>query len=122
MNTQKMGKAPAGHIRKGFFGNHLNNCLDGNQEQLSVSDITEKHEELQSNLLAAMKPAKKVVRLYRCFGCQKNFALPKMSSCLVLCRICHVAMRDKGKTAKNNFTAKTLNSIHGFLRGAVQNA
>jgi hypothetical protein len=122
MNTQKMGKAPAGHVRKGFSGNSLNNCLDGNQEQLSVFDNTEIRHNLQSNLLSVMKPAKKIVRLFRCFGCRKNFALPKMSGCLVLCRTCHVAMRDKGKTAKNNFTAKTLNSIHGFLRGAVQNA
>lgn len=87
----------------------INNAFD-------VFDNTEKREELQSGLLAVMKPAKKVVRLYRCFGCQKNFALLKMSNCLVLCRCCHTATQDKGKTAKNNFTAKTLNSIHGFMR------
>ncbi|MEJ7862369.1 MAG: hypothetical protein WKF90_12130 [Pyrinomonadaceae bacterium] len=117
MNTQKIKRASAGHIRKGS-GNHF----DGLSKGLSVSDITEKREELQLNLLAVMKPAKKVVKLYRCFGCQKNFALPKMSSCLVLCRGCHTAARDKGKHAKNNFTAKTLNAIHGFLRRTLQNA
>ncbi len=117
MNTQTIEKPSADCTREGL-GNHF----DGISKNLSVSDITEKREELQSNLLAVIKPAKKVVRLYRCFGCQKNFALPKMSSCLVLCRACHTAAQDKGKTAKNNFTAKTLNSIHGFLRGTLRNA
>lgn len=117
MNTQTIEKPSADCAREG-----LGNNLDGISKGLSVSDITEKHENLQSNLLAVMKPAKKVVRLYRCFGCQKNFALPKMSSCLILCRTCHATAQDKGKIAKNNFTAKTLNRIHGFLRGAMQNA
>ena len=69
MTTQKKGKAPAARIRKGFSGNHLNNCLVGNQEQLSVFDDTEIQQNLQSNLLSVMRPSKKIVRLYRCFGC-----------------------------------------------------
>jgi len=93
----------------------INNAFD-------VCNITEKREELQANLLAVMKPTHKVIRLYRCFGCDKNFALRRMSSCLILCRGCHTSAQDKGKTAQRNFTAKTLNAIHGFLRRTLQNA
>ncbi|MBA3335405.1 MAG: hypothetical protein H0T08_07330 [Acidobacteria bacterium] len=122
MKTQNKQKSLAGHVREGFSGNSLDNHSHDNSKRLSVFNYAEKREELQSNLMVVIKPSTKIIRLFRCFGCEKNFALPKMSSCLVLCRGCHTAARDKGKHAKQNFTAKTLNAIHGFLRRTLQNA
>jgi hypothetical protein len=94
--------------------------LTGNQKAFSVSDYADIEKELQSNLLAVMKSAK-VIRLYYCFGCEKSFALKKMSNCLAVCKVCYTSAtaQNKGKIARNNFVEKALNNFHKFLRRRV---
>jgi hypothetical protein len=104
-------------------GNNGSNTFDyltGNQKAFSVSDYAEIQEKLQSNLLAVMKPAK-VIRLHRCFACEKSFAAQKMSNALVICRACYssATTQDKGKVARRNFIEKALNNFHKFLRRRV---
>jgi hypothetical protein len=104
-------------------GNNGSNTFDyltGNQEAFSVSDYAEIHAELQSNLLAVMKPPK-VIRLHRCFACEKSFTAKKMSNALVICKACYssATAQNKGKVARNNFVEKALNNFQKFLRRRV---
>lgn len=94
--------------------------LSGNQKAFSVSDYAATEDKLQSNLLAIMKPPK-VIRLHRCFACNKSFTAKKMSNVLVICRACYssATAQNKGKTARNNFIEKALNNFHKFLRRRV---
>ncbi len=117
MKTQNKEKSLAGHVREGFSGKLLSNCLNGNQEQVSVFNSIENQQKLQSALLTAMKPAPKVVRLHRCFGCKGNFGIKKMSKCLIFCRGCFAAAQDKKQTARRNFIDRALNDCRIFLGG-----
>jgi len=92
--------------------------VTGNQ-RFSVFDYAEKQETLQSNLETNLTRHKKVIRLYRCFGCEKSFTARKMSNCLVICRECYSAAQGKGRIARKNFVEKTLNNFHKFLRRRV---
>ena len=111
MKIQKIEKPSADCSREGTGNN-----LDGNSKDLSVFDNTGILQNLQSNLFSVINLPKKKVKLYRCFDYSKNFALPKISSCLLLYRTYPAGGRGKVKTAKNNFTEKTLNRIPSFLR------
>ena len=115
---QKEERANRGTNSKGSNQN-IFLIATGNQNAFDVSEFTEKHEKLQSNLLAVMKPLKKIVRLYRCFGCRRNRPLKQMSGCLLFCRDCYAAAQDKGKTAQTNFLERALNNIQGYLRRGV---
>ena len=94
--------------------------LAGNQKAFSVSDYADIEKELQSKLLALMKPSK-VIRLHRCFACEQSFSAKKMSSALVICKMCYaqVTVQSKGKVARNNFIEKISNNVHKFLRRRV---
>lgn len=94
--------------------------LTGNQKAFSAFDYTETHEKLQLNLLAITKPPK-VIRLHRCFACEKSFGAKKMSNALVICKACYTSItaQNKGKVARNNFIEKALNNFQKFLRRRV---
>jgi hypothetical protein len=89
--------------------------LTGNQTTFSVFDYAETQEKLQSDILAVMKSSK-VIRLHRCFGCEKSFSTKKMSNVLVICKGCYSSAmaENKGKIARNNFIEKTLNNFRNF--------
>jgi ribosomal protein L37AE/L43A len=110
MNKQtKAGVGSTGFKSKTFMN------ASSNQNGFDTSDYAETEAKLQSDLLAVIKSSPKIVRLYRCFGCGRNYSLKKMSSCLIVCRGCRTATQGKGETAKTNFTRKVLNSVQGFL-------
>ncbi len=83
-------------------------------------DYDEKAEILQHEILAVIKPPK-IIRLYFCFGCEKNFAAKKMSNTLSICRTCFftITAQSKGKIARNNFATKALNNFQKFLRRRI---
>lgn len=97
------------------------NPLDSsaNNQCLFIFDYAEKADELQSILLAELKENKKVIRLFRCYGCEKHYALKKMSSCLIICRKCFLRSREKGKIAQNNFVEKAVNNLRIFFRRCI---
>jgi DNA-directed RNA polymerase sigma subunit (sigma70/sigma32) len=88
-------------------------------QRLFDFDYAEKQETLQSNLQAHLERNRKVIRLYRCFACERNRTAQKMSSCLAVCRECYRTAQSKGVIAKRNFVERTLNNFHKFLRGRV---
>ncbi len=110
-------EAEAGTIRDGLANPF--DYLTCNQ-RLSVIDYAEKQENLQRNLLSAMKQPN-VVRLYYCFGCERHFAVHKMRNCLAICKPCYATAtaQNKGRIARINFVEKTLNNIKKFLRRRV---
>ena len=85
----------------------------------STSIMPKNQDELQSNLLANFERNKRVIRLYRCFACDRNCAANKMSNCLAVCRECYDAAQSKGTVGKKNFVEKTLNNFHKFLRRRI---
>jgi hypothetical protein len=88
-------------------------------QRLFDLDYAEKSGELQSNLATHLARHKRVIRLFRCFCCNRNCTAQKMSNCLAVCRDCYNAAQGKGATAKRNFVEKTLNNLHKFLRRRV---
>jgi DNA-directed RNA polymerase subunit RPC12/RpoP len=108
---------------KAVAGNNGSNTFDfvtGNQKAFSVSDYAESQENLQSNLLALMKPPK-VMRTYHCFACEKSFAAKKMSNVLIICKACFSSATtdNKGKVARRNFFDRALSNFHKFLRRRI---
>jgi len=89
-------------------------------QRLSVFDYAEKHEILQSKLEANLTRQTKVIRLYHCFGCEKNYSMRKTSNCLAVCRDCYKLLQGKGRIARKNFIEKILNNFHKFLRRRVE--
>ncbi len=72
-------------------------------QRLFAFNYAEKTDELQSNLTAHLKRHKRVIRLFRCFCCEKNCAAQKMSNCLAVCRECYQMAQGKGTIAKSLF-------------------
>lgn len=62
---------------------------------------------------------RKVVRLYRCFGCDKNFAARKMSKRLAICRNSFKVTQDCNNQKRNRLVTKTLSKFGAFLRGKI---
>jgi len=111
-NTQR--KAASGTNRNGSLQNHSINAGAANESDF-VFNYAEKTENLQSNLLAVMKPSQKIIRLHRCFGCKRNFSIKKMSCLLIFCRNCFAAAQDKKQIARRNFIDRALNECRIFL-------
>jgi hypothetical protein len=88
-------------------------------QRLFGFNYAEETEDLQSNLAAHLQQHKRIVRLYRCFCCEKNRTVQKMSVCLAVCRECYKMAQNKGAISKRNFVEKTLNNFHKFLRRRV---
>ncbi len=110
----KSGKGDAGNIASKNPFDYL-----AHNQRLFDFNYAEKTDELQSNLTANFRRNKRVIRLYRCFACERNRAANKMSNCLAVCRECYDAAQVKGTIGKNNFVEKTLNNFHKFLRRRI---
>jgi hypothetical protein len=90
-----------------------------NNQRLFSLDCAVKTGELQSVLAEHLAQHKRVIRLFRCFCCEKNCTALKMSNCLAVCRECYNTAQSKGAIGKRNFVEKTLNNLHKFLRRRV---
>ena len=99
-------------------GSQVNDNHHENQE-LDPQYYDEISLELQDFLFRQLRRKQKVVRLYRCLGCNGNFAIKKFSSIPVICRKCNVALQEKGDIAKRNFVDRTVNKVHKILGGRV---
>jgi hypothetical protein len=101
------------------FGETKGSYITSDQVELKSNTLSNQ-ETLQSNIFAVMKSSK-VIRLHRCFACEKSFAVKKMSSALIICKAClsKATTQGKGKVARNNFVEKALNNIQKFLRRRV---
>lgn len=93
--------------------------LFASKQKLFSLDYAEKQVELQSNLVGLINPSPKVLRLYHCFGCERNFAAKKMSNCLIICRDCYWEATRKGRVARTNFVEKTIRNFQKYLRRRV---
>ncbi len=90
-----------------------------NQRFFDVN-YAENSDVLQTNPAAHLQQNKKVIRLFRCFCCEKNRTAQKMSNCLAVCRECYWKAQSKGAIGIRNFFEKTLNNFHKFLRRRVE--
>lgn len=97
------------------FGPKTNDYFADNQKVFSVSDATTDLKKVEATVENILRPGR-VIRLYKCFGCQEHFALLKMSSALVLCRGCWKQFQAKGRTARRNQVDRIVNTIRIFLR------
>ena len=85
----------------------------------SPSDFTTNLELVASTIDRMMRPGK-VIRLYRCFCCDRHFAAARMSPALVVCRACYKRSQSKGRIARQNVIDRITNSIRIFLRGLLE--
>ena len=58
----------------------------------------------------------RVIRLHRCFGCERNFAIQKMSTCLAFCRECLRDIHTGDRKLKAKFIDRTIVRITKYLR------
>ena len=62
---------------------------------------------------------RKIYRLHRCFGCDGNFSIEKISICLIFCRKCLALARGKKSLARRNGIDRALNKCRIFLGGRI---
>lgn len=62
---------------------------------------------------------RKVIRLFKCFGCCGNYSERRMSGCLAICRKCFRDWQSLDKRVRQRSIEKTLNKIGGFLRRRI---
>ncbi len=61
----------------------------------------------------------KVIRLFRCFDCDRCFSARMMSSFLVICKNCLIAEQLGDERSRQRLVEKTLNKIGIFLRRRI---
>ena len=113
MNTQDINRAEAGGIRNGSqnpsdSSTELKRFLDTNYDEIEG--------DLQANLNESIRTPRKIIRLYRCFPCNKDKPPKRFSRCLVIYKDCYSDCDEKGAIALRNFRDRTLNNVHKYLR------
>lgn len=61
----------------------------------------------------------KIIRLFRCFGCDKCFSAQMMSGFLMVCKNCLNAEHIEDERTRRRFSEKILKRIDKFLRGRL---
>ena len=61
----------------------------------------------------------KIIKLFRCFGCDGCFSVVLMSGCLMICKKCLIFERSESERQRKLFIEKTINKIGIFLRRRV---
>ncbi len=112
-----MNKIKRANERLNFKGSNQKTNVNAGaiNKAFDLFHYAEESQKLQSNLTAVMKPAQKIIRLHRCFGCKKHFGIKRMSCLLIFCRNCFAAAQDKKQTAQSNFIDRALNECRIFL-------
>jgi len=95
------------------------NFTGGEISAFSVSDSTTDLEHIAAIIERTIRPGK-VIRLYRCFACDRHFSASRMSLCLVVCRECLKQSRAKGRIARRNQIDRIANNFRIFLRGRLE--
>lgn len=89
----------------------------GNSRELVDFQSSQSQEQWQIAGVIVQKP--RIIRLYRCFGCDRNFAPLKMSTCLSVCRDCLQKFRNLKAHTQQRFLDRTIARIRDFLRRAA---
>lgn len=76
-------------------------------------------ESLAGQLLEHIKQHRKVVRCVQCVNCRKAYAPAKMSSILVLCKVCFATSRQKERRERINFIDRAVNNFKIYLGGRI---
>ena len=61
----------------------------------------------------------KVIKLFRCFGCDRCFSAKLMSGFLIICKNCLIAEQLDSESSRQRFVEKTLSKIGVFLRRRI---
>ncbi len=61
----------------------------------------------------------KVIKLFRCFGCDKCYGAKLMSSFLMICTNCFSPERFENERSRQRFIEKMLKKIGTFLRRGI---
>lgn len=61
----------------------------------------------------------KVIKLFRCFGCDNYYGAKLMSSFLMICTNCFSSERFENERSRQRFIEKTLKKIGTFLRRRI---
>ncbi len=101
------------------LGPKTNDYFADNQRAFSISDSTTGLEHIAAIIERTMRPGK-VVRLYRCFACDRCFPVCRMSAALVVCRECLMQSPGKGRIARRNHIDRIANNLRIFLRGRLK--
>ncbi len=75
-------------------------------------------EQLETGIFQHLKQNRKVIRLQKCFACNKCFALTKFSQYFGICKKC-LGNRDEPIPMRRKFAARALNNIQKVLQGAM---
>ena len=70
----------------------------------------------KSDLDAGTSLEGKIVKLFRCFGCDKCFSAKMMSSILIICKQCLMTETFQDEGLRRRFVERTLNKFGKFAR------
>lgn len=95
------------------------NFTGSETEVFSSLDYHNQLESVQSIIERITRPGK-VIRLYRCFSCNRHYASSRLSTALVVCKDCLKRTQGKGRFARQNVIDRITNDIRKFLRGRLE--
>lgn len=93
--------------------------LNGFKLKLSFNQPTNYITDYKSETNSETRQKVRVIKLFRCFGCDRCFSTRLMSSFLVICKSCLISERIESERSPQRFVEKTLSKIGGFLRRCV---
>ena len=83
-----------------------------NQQTFDTNDY-------KSETVSETRKTGNVIRLFRCFGCDRCFSAKLMSGFLIFCKDCLNAEQLENERSRQRFVEKTLTKIGAFLRRRV---
>lgn len=82
------------------------------------ANCTARGERIGKQIFLHINRPRKVIRLQRCFACNRCFALSKFSQYFGICKEC-LGNRDEPIPMRRKFAARALNNIQKVLQGAM---
>ncbi len=102
------------------MNNSIKGAIDGTIAPSFIALIknhqTSNQNNYKSESVSETRPKGKVIRLFRCFGCDRCFSAKKMSGFLIICRNCLISELIENERTRQRFVEKTLNKFGRFAR------
>lgn len=115
MKTKHKEKSVPGVIRNTSRTNRVEKLADDSRGFVTL-DFSQNSENLQSKILATINPAPKIIRVHRCFCCNRCFTQAKFSTYFGICRECFTQHRDPKLRGK--FAESVARNVRRVLGGA----
>ncbi len=92
---------------------------DGFHKMLIFNQHLNYNNDYKSDADSDTRQTWKIIKLFRCFGCNKCFTAKRMSGLLIICKSCLISERIEDERSRKRLIEKALGKIGVFLRRRV---